>query len=288
MSDSAPTGAPGTEPARATPFELAFDEAGIADRLFPALQAGVEQARVNPSSRSELVLVSEMTELVREMVPPEAPPEAMEQHRAMLFHAFNFWRHGKRLFLFEPAVARFLVESNLATAEWEFAAPHPSCYLQLPANLFWGSIAQDSPAEPIDGFFITVDSARPEVQILEALMVLGIRRNRAGFSIIPFETEVGPGIESEWADAPSREEGRDFETVLPGGDLAGLYSVVTAGEALKLMYRMLWYLDEFSDQLLPETAVERKGNDRPDSPPASRLKYRRVLLGGPGAGDTGA
>jgi hypothetical protein len=285
MSGNEPADQPGAMPARATPFELAFGDAGVADRLFPELEAGVERSRVNPSRLAELVLVSEMTGLVREMVPPDAPPGAIEQHRAMLFHAFNFWRHGSRLYLFDPAVARFVVESSPATAEWNFSAPQPSCYLQLPANLFWGSIAPDAPPEPVDGYFVTVEggTSRDDTRLLEAMMVLGIRRHRAGFSTIPFRTEVGPGVHAEWADAPSREEGRDFDSVLPGGDLANLYSVLTVGEAMKLMYRLLWYLDTFPDQLLSERAEPRTAERPPGGPPPSRLSYRRAVLRRPDA-----
>jgi hypothetical protein len=266
------------EPARATPFELAFAEA---DRIFPALETGVERAGINPANRAELVLVTEMTELARDLVPPDAPPDAIEQHRAMLFHAFNFWCHGKRLYLFDGAVARFLVESATSTTSWAFNAPYASCYLQLPANLFWASISPDAQPEPVDGYFVTVDAPRGDAgdRMLDALMVLGIRRERAGFSVVPFQTEVGPGVEADWAESPGRESGRDFQSALPGGDLANIYSILTSGEAMKLAYRLLWYIDRFPDQLVSEPAAERRAGDRPGSPALSRLPYRRAVIG---------
>jgi len=41
-----------------------------------------------------------------------------------------------------------------------------------------------------------------------------------------------------------RQAGPDFETTLPGGELEGLYSLETAGEALKLVARLFQYLSE--------------------------------------------
>jgi hypothetical protein len=75
------------------------------------------------------------------------------------------------------------------------------------------------------------------------LMVLGLRRARAGFSVIPFATEAGPGIPATWAEAPGREGAKDFANILPGGEMAGLYSILTTTEALKLLARALWYVE---------------------------------------------
>ena len=109
----------------------------------------------------------------------------------------------------EPAVARYLVEASPVLDGWPFRMPSPSLYVQLPPKLFWASIATDLPPEPVDGFFATVaDGVDPlggPFQELQVLMVLGLRRARAGFSVIPFATEAGPGIPATWAEAPGRE-----------------------------------------------------------------------------------
>jgi hypothetical protein len=115
--------------------------------------------------------------------------------------------------------------------------------------------------------------------------VLGMRRDRAGFSIIPFYTEVGPGIAADWAETPGREGARDFENVLPGGEMAGLYSILTTAEALKLLARALWYVDAHPEDVEPCDAPERRQQDRPGSIPLSRLSYHCVRFG---AGSRGA
>ena len=269
-----------------TPYELAFGEEGLEERIFPAIQAEADAHGEDPARLDRFIFLTRASDAVREIVPLEAPPEALEEYRILFYHAFNFWRFGRRTYVLDPPVARYLVEAAPALAGWELVLPHPSVYVQLPPKLFWASIATDVPPEPVDGFFATVcdgaDPLGPRYQELHVLMVLGVRRGRAGFSVIPFDTEVGPGIPATWAETPGREGARDFENILPGGEMAGLYSILTNTEALKLLARALWYVDSHAGDVAPTIAAERRSEDRPGSIPFSRLPYHRVTLGGEG------
>jgi len=277
-----PDPSPGPGIARRTPYELVFYPDDYEARIFPGIRGEAKRRGVDSLDADRFNFLSLAGDAVRDVVSPEAPPEALEQYRVLLYHAFNFWRFAKRVYVVDPAVARYLVEAAPSLEGWELTLPHPAVYLQLPANLFWGSISPEDPPEPVDGFFVAgaqvLDPLGRPFQRLECLAVLGIRRDRAGFSIIPFDAEVGPGIADEWMDAPAREQGRDFESVLPGGEMARLYSVVTTPEALKLIARILWYIEAFPDQVEPETALERRVADRPATPPLTRLPYHRVTL----------
>jgi hypothetical protein len=270
--------------ARLTPYELVFTERFEA-QVFPGIVTDATRHGVDPVEPDRFQLLGEVGIAVRDVVPAEAPPDALEQYRALLYHAFNFWSFGKRLYFVEPAVARYLVEAAPGPSGWELAFPAPSFYLQLPANLFWGSITPGATPEPVDGFFVTVaegeDLLGKPFQRISVLMVLGIRRNRAGFSVIPFDTEAGAGIAAEWAAAEGREEGADFESVLPGAEISRLYSILTTREALKLIGRVLWYIDRFPAEVGIEEPVESAG-DAPDAPgalPLPHLPYHRVSLG---------
>ena len=269
--------------ARLTPYELAFLEGDLETRVFPALREEARMQGVEAAHRERFVFLSTGAEAVHQLVPPGVPPEMLEEYRALFYHAYNFWSFGRRLYAVEPAVARYLVESSPRMEDWSFAAPHPSLYLQLPANLFWASIGTDVPPEPVDGFFVTVSSDRDVLNVpfadVQVLMVLGIHRLRAGFSVVPFETEVGPGIPPPWAE-PARDEGCDFENVLPGGEMAGLYSILTTAEALKLVALLLWYVEAHAEEVTEAPAAERRGSERPGSVPRSRLTFHRVRLGG--------
>lgn len=278
--DAAPDG-PGT--ARLTPYELAFMDGDFESRVFPMIQEEAEGRGEDPARRERFVFLGTGGDAIRDIIPPDAPPEMLEEYRALFYHAFNFWRFGRRLYVLDAAVARYLVEGAPRLDDWAFAAPYDSLYLQLPPNLFWASIGTDVPPEPVDGFFVTIcggcdplDVAFTDVQVL---MVLGIHRMRAGFSVVPFDTEVGTGIPAVWAE-PGRDRGKDFENVLPGGDIAGLYSILTTAEAIKLVARALWYVENHAEDVTSAPAPERRSIDRPGSAPYSRLDFHRVRLGG--------
>lgn len=274
-----------TPSARLTPYELAFLEGDFETRVFPTIQEEAEARREDPARRERFAFLAAGGEAIRDIIPPDAPPEMLEEYRALFYHAFNFWRFGRRLYVLEPAVARYLVEGAPTLADWELTAPYGSLYIQLPANLFWASIGTEVPPEPVDGFFVTVGSERDPLGLpfmdVQVLMVLGIHRQRAGFSVVAFDTEAGQGIPPVWAE-PGRDRGRDFENVLPGGEIAGLYSILTTAEALKLVARVLWYVENHAEDVTGAPAEERRAHDRPGSVPFSRLEYHRVRLGSAG------
>ena len=269
-----------------TPYEMVFGEAGFENRTFPRVLSEAEANGEDPARRERFAFLSVASEAVRELVPVELPAAAVEEYRALFYHAFNFWRFGRRGYVLDASLARYLVEAAPALEGWDLAMPHPSVYVQLPPKLFWASIATDVPPEPVDGFFATIsagaDPLGPAYHDLQVLMALGLRRGRAGFSVIPFETEVGPGIPRVWAETPGREGARDFENILPGGEIAGLYSILTHAEALKLLARALWYVHTHPEDVTHVAAPERRGEERPGSVPLSRLPYHHVRLSGGG------
>ena len=73
---------------------------------------------------------------------------------------------------------------------------------------------------------------------------------------------AGPGIPAIWAETPGRDGARDFDNILPGGEMAGLYSILTTTEALKLLARALWYLDTHSVLVEPCPSPERRQSER--------------------------
>lgn len=244
----------GSAGARRTPYELVFADGEIETAVFPRIRAEAAARSVDTRHPARFGFLSVVGDAIRAVVPEEVEPDALDQYRALFLHGYNFWSYGKRVYAVEPAVARYLVEAAPRMEGWLPIVPHPALYLQLPPHLFWGSISPESPPEPLDGFFITQAG---EGGHLEALAVLGIRRDRAGFSVIPVSAEAGPGIPAEWLTAPGRESGRDFDNVLPGGEISGLYSILTTTEALKLVGRILWYIDTNPGAVVAEEGFHR-------------------------------
>ncbi|HEU4560768.1 MAG TPA: hypothetical protein VFS20_23150, partial [Longimicrobium sp.] len=120
-----------------TPYEIAFGEAGLENRVFPRIQAEADEHGEDPAARERFAFLTLAVEAARDMAPPEAGGADLEEYRALLFHAFNFWRFGRRLYVLDTAVARYLVEAAPVLDGWRFRMPAPSVYVQLPPKLFW-------------------------------------------------------------------------------------------------------------------------------------------------------
>lgn len=268
-----------TDGSRLTPYEIVFIDGDFESRTFPRIAREAAEEGVESLHRERFEFLSTVGDVVREVTPEDAPPDAIEQYRALLFHAYHHWSEGHRLFVLDTAVARYLVESAPAIDGWSFVAPARSLYLQLPANLFWSSISPETAPEPVDGFFVTsstgTDALGKEFENVDILAVLGIRRSRAGFSVIPVEMEVGEGVLPAW-EGPSRPDG-DFANVLPGGEIAGLYSMLTTTEVLKLVSRVFWYIEQFPENLVDVLAPEPR--DDQDEAPPTQLAYSRITIG---------
>lgn len=278
--DTPDSGAPTAPSARMTPYELVFTGGEFEANVFPRISAEAEEQGVSTLRPEPFAFLSTAADVVREVTPEDAPPEALDQYRALLFHAYHFWRDGRKLYVIERAAARYLVEAGRSIDAGGATLPFSAAYLQLPTNLFWGSIDTTTPPEPIDGFFLTqhegTDPLGEPFHRLELLMVLGIRRSRAGFSVIPLASELDESLDALLRE-PVRPEG-DFANVLPGGEIDGLYSVLTAAEALKLVVRTFAYAGRNPEAVVPALPPET----RPDAAvaPPTHLAHTLITLGG--------
>lgn len=194
---------------------------------------------------------------------------------ALAFHVVPFRREGCVSLLLDVALCRALVgdEPSVADAPPAAAAvtpPAPAGYVQLPRHLFWAQAVEGEPAEPVDGFFWTVGAG----QVLHLLLVTGMREGRPGLSVVPV-AEAPLSEAPGWLHARVREEGDDFATTLPGGELRGLHSFVAAGEVLKLTARLFAHM-----AAVPASARTGEPGPAGASPVSSRLPYRRVTLEG--------
>jgi hypothetical protein len=81
-----------------------------------------------------------------------------------------------------------------------------------------------------------------------------------------------------WAVERAREGGEDFATTLPGGELDGLYSVVTVAEALKLAARAFAYMARTPEALgeIERAPHPTEVDADPGAPRPSLLPFRRI------------
>lgn len=236
--------------ARTSPYQLVFGgegEGGIEAGAFPAIREEAREWGVDASDPERFVMLSATGSLMRELLPADADARAVLDVGRLIFHGYHFWRFGKhRLELERPTAERLLARPPLV-GEWELTPPHPAGYLALPRNLVWARIAAEAPPEPVDGAFWTMvgreDPATPPYARLDALLVLGLRADRPGFSVVPVGAAL-PGSPGHWGDLQARPEahGADFANVLPGGELKGLHALVTEAEVLKLLSLVFRYV----------------------------------------------
>ncbi len=256
---------PGSRSGRLTPYERVFGSERFAGVEFPAAARESEEAGLRLTSVEEFGLLPRVAHLLQEMAPEGSEPAALAAHLDLLFHAFHFWRAGLRMYAFDEGVIRFLAESELDLDDWIPAAPHAACYVELPSNIFWAAVDPELPPEPVEGAFIRIDADEPgtRIGVLDLLLVLGMRADRPGFSAVPLKGDLQEALRSEDSTA--------FRSELPAGRDAGLYSLRRPSEALLLVHRLLWYLDEYTRALEQVSG----GGDEKGS---TALEFFRVCL----------
>lgn len=260
------------EYARVTPMELSF----------PSLEAGADRFRavaeeawargVDDRDPAAFIQLMEVGRAMRELRVPRGEGSAPE-HGGLLYHLYHCWRSGNPLYMIDTRVTRLVAESE----DWERGRPTPpeaSGYVQLPQHLFWARPGSERPPESVDGLFWTVTG-----DAVAFLVTMGIRSDRPGFSVALLDPMPLDGV-PEWVGSRVREEGRDFESTLPGADLERLYEIRTAGEVLKLAGRLLLYLESLGERAtrnVPGPDVRSRPDDQA-GPRPSMLPHVRVSL----------
>ena len=292
--------------ARLTPYELAFSPEQFEAEVFPGIREEAEVRGVRTGAPAEFLMLGLVGGALREHMPAAAESDAAEaasgtvagavldEYGRLFFQAYHFWRYGKRLLVPETRLVRMLVDDAPRAGDWALTPPHPAGYLQLPRHLFWVEHSPGAPPEPVDGIFWTMvgedDAEEPPFRRLDLVAVSGMRPGRPGFSTMGAAAELVGSRPGHWADADARPDGRDFASVLPGGDLDRLYSLTTALEVLKLVSLTFWYIATHPDATV---AVDPPAPDETESPgphdlPPSTLPYERIELTTESSGDPGA
>ena len=254
---------------RQNPYHLVFGAESMDDRLFPPIAEEAE-ARDQPlDDPDRFLFLSSVGQLLQaiagaedagydhpetEAAGPAGPDresgsdetegrdrDALRQYGRLLYHAFHYWQAHKPTRRLDEEALRWLLDEVTSVGDWSLSVPASSGYLQLPRNLIWAEPAPDLTPEPVDGFFWRYVEPDDAPARLHVLLVLGVRPDRAGFSVVPATGVLDD--EEHWAEIDARPEGTDFETTLPGGELDELYSVETAAEVLKLASLCFWKLD---------------------------------------------
>jgi hypothetical protein len=245
--------------ARITPYELILEPLETTD--FPAIRAEAEQRGTDTRRRDQFLLLGHVGATLKEMVPDDAPTEALDEYGELLYQGFQFWDFGRRLYVFDETVTARLTAPEYDFGDWVLAAP-PACYIQLPYQRLWARVATEAPYEPVDGFFMVVDDTAPAPEAgahLRAQLILGFRRDRPGLSLVSYRTDLDPRRAARHARSPWREDAPPFESAIPGGERRGYKTLATTSELEALALRALHYLDTHPLALVAEEGSAEEG-----------------------------
>jgi hypothetical protein len=212
---------------RPTPFDLAFG--AEAESRFPPIRESLEAGGRDPHDADAFILDRAVVALLRELVPEEGVGEAVQQHVALLQHAYLYWDEGGWLFRLTKDRAKALLASAGPPdppAGRSAAEPPRAYYLQLPERLVWAELAPGEPHQPLDGLFV-----RPwPGDGYFVLAVFGMHPGHAGFSVVDVDGYREAELQREDGSFP-------FSAVLAGGAEAGLHSITGGDELLELAAR---------------------------------------------------
>lgn len=193
----------------------------LGEATFEGMRAALAKAGADPFDRDAFLLDGAVGRVLRDLVPADAPAEAVTEYGALLHALYLHWSHGSPLRVLERGAATALLSASPVGAA--LPAEPPVAYVQLPERLVWAASAPGAPHEPMDGAFVIRSQGR-----CRALAVLGFRPDRQGFTTIEAETPLPPRLEKRPDGSPP------FATVLPAGERMGLYSVTTPQELTAL------------------------------------------------------
>lgn len=256
---------------RLTPFELTFPDREEVGDLVAGIRREAETRGADVQDWGAFNMLASVAGFLQRLRDPDAPPETFMDYGALVYHVYHFLVADKPVLLVTTHAARYLVDGGPDVEAVE--VPSPAGYAQLPRHLFWvHSGGEGDPAEAVDGFFWFLG----EDGLLRLLLAIGMREGRPGLGVVRIP-EAPFAEAAQWLRADVREEGRDFATTLPGGELEGLYSFTTTGEVLKLAARLFAYVGQVPGAVgaasTPGGAQAAEGQPAPSS-----LPYRSITL----------
>jgi hypothetical protein len=209
---------------RPTPFDLVFEP--LAQTTFPTIRAALNLDGHDPHDRDAFLMIREVVALLRELRPDEGLGEGIDQLAALIHHAYLYWDGGRITFEISSDRLSELLGTPDAPAH-QSGEQRAAYYARVPERRIWAQVVSGQSPEPLDGCFV---HSLPDRLGLRVLGVFGVYFERPGFSVVEVS---GPR-----PVALARADGSGlFQPVLPGGEAAGLFSVIGEEELLDLGWR---------------------------------------------------
>ena len=198
---------------RAYPWTALVDALG--QPRFEEIKAELASTGVAPFDADAFALMGAVGRTLRELVPDDAPAEAVTAYLQLLHLLYLHWAAGHPV----RSAPRERLSALLAAPAPAPPTPPGVWYVQLPERLVWASPTAGAAHEPMDGAFAAIEAGRFRV-----LAVLGFRPERQGF------TTLGAAVPLPLAARPRADGSAPFSSVLPAGERMGFVSVTTEDE----------------------------------------------------------
>jgi hypothetical protein len=194
----------------------------VGTKRFEDIREAVTVGRVDATNRDAFILLGPAGALLKELMPDEAPAQAVTEYGALLHQLYLHWDAGHPLRRLDRAAL------EAALADFRPLGRPPAapgiCYVQLPERSVWAEVTPGEPHEPLDGCFVQLSASAVTV-----LAILGFRPERAGFTIVEASAPLPLG-----APGPRPDGTAPFANVLPAGDRMGFRSLVSPDELVAL------------------------------------------------------
>jgi len=193
----------------------------IGEERLAGIRADLTARGADERDRDAFLLNGAVAGLLRELVPEDAPAEAVTSYAALLHMLYRAWTLDWPVAIVSPDALR----RTLAAPNPQSPIPNPVfSYIQLPPLLVWAQPSPGEAHEPLHGLFADLGADR-----LRILAILGAHELRGGFTTL--EADVVLPLEPP---APRADGSAPFASVIPGGERKQLISLVSPGELATL------------------------------------------------------
>jgi len=198
----------------------------LGEQRFAEVRESLERNRVDAFSRDAFLLDGTAGNLLRDVMPEDAPAGTVNAYGTLVHMLYLLWSHGwpvvtvttEALLAAIAAVATAPIPGSLGVAR-------PPIYVQFPEKLVWAEPVRGAAHEPVDGAFLLAHEGR-----VTALAVLGFRAEREGFTT----AEAAAALPLREL-VPRADGSAPFASQLPAGERAGLLSLADEIELVALV-----------------------------------------------------
>jgi hypothetical protein len=257
--------------ARITPYEIAFPSLDAARSTLAQMRAEAAAAGLALDDPAQVLGLDATREAAESLGSPGGDSEEAHSLALLLGHALRFWSDGETVALISAATLRRVVADPLSSSP-PSSERASAGYVQLPHRMVW-LVSEDSPTpESVDGFFwmLTEHPGR-----LWALFAVGMRGDRAGFSVIPLPpVELDGELPNELIHA----DPQSAAAALPGAEIEGLVTLRSTTDAARLALGAvfaLWTTPAPERHAASPSPADETTPAR-GAPPRSALPYLRI------------